>query len=121
MGGVCVSGGGVAAESPRIALTERQLDVMRLVAQGLSNQEIADTLMISERTVRTHVSDVLGNLQVASRTAALVALGWVRIPPPQDGPLYVPVKAQSLEVLRGVLLEGLTHLDDAMGVRSEVG
>jgi filamentous hemagglutinin family protein len=45
------------------------------VAQGLSNQQIADSLVISERTARTHVSNILGKLGVASRTqAALLAI-----------------------------------------------
>jgi NarL family two-component system response regulator LiaR len=56
-------------------LTERELQVLQLVAQGQSNQEIANQLMISEATVRTHVSNILGKLHLASRTqAALYAL-----------------------------------------------
>jgi len=56
-------------------LTARELEVLRLVAQGLSNREIAEELVISEATVRTHVSNILGKLHLASRTqAALYAL-----------------------------------------------
>ena len=56
-------------------LTEREVEVLRLVARGQSNREIADQLVISEATVRTHVSNVLGKLHLASRTqAALYAL-----------------------------------------------
>jgi NarL family two-component system response regulator LiaR len=56
-------------------LTSREVEVLRLVAQGHSNQEIADELTISEATVRTHVSNILGKLHLASRTqAALYAL-----------------------------------------------
>ena len=56
-------------------LTERELEVLRLIAQGLSNKEIASRLFISEWTVRTHVSNVLSKLHLASRTqAALYAL-----------------------------------------------
>jgi NarL family two-component system response regulator LiaR len=56
-------------------LTARELEVLRLVAQGLSNQEIAERLALSERTARTHVSQILAKLHLANRTqAALYAL-----------------------------------------------
>lgn len=56
-------------------LTEREVDVLGLVAQGLSNQEIAEKLVINERTVRNHVSNILGKLHLANRTqVALYAL-----------------------------------------------
>ncbi len=56
-------------------LSERELEVLRLLAQGKSNREIADQLVITELTVRTHVSNILGKLHLASRTqAALYAL-----------------------------------------------
>jgi NarL family two-component system response regulator LiaR len=56
-------------------LTEREVEVLRLLARGLGNQEIADQLVISEATVRTHVSNILSKLHLASRTqAALYAL-----------------------------------------------
>ena len=66
-------------------LTERELDVLKLVAQGRSNREIADELVVAEGTVRTHVSNILSKLHLASRTQA------------------------TLFALR----EGLTSLDDA--------
>ncbi|RPJ20508.1 MAG: DNA-binding response regulator [Chloroflexi bacterium] len=49
-------------------LTEREVEVLRLVAQGLSNDEIAENLVVSERTVRTHVSHILDKLHLANRT-----------------------------------------------------
>jgi NarL family two-component system response regulator LiaR len=56
-------------------LTAREVDVLRLVAQGLTNQEIAERLIIGVGTVRTHVSNILGKLHLANRTqAALYAL-----------------------------------------------
>ena len=56
-------------------LTERELDVLRQVAQGRSNGEIARALRVSEGTIRTHVSSILAKLHLASRTqAALYAL-----------------------------------------------
>jgi len=49
-------------------LTEREQDVIRLVAQGRSNHEIAQELVISEKTVKTHISNILSKLQLADRT-----------------------------------------------------
>ena len=56
-------------------LTEREMEVLRLVAKGYSNEEIGDALVVSERTARGHVSSILGKLHLANRTqAALYAL-----------------------------------------------
>jgi len=56
-------------------LTGRELEVLRLISQGLSNKEIASKIFIAEWTVRTHVSNILSKLHLASRTqAALHAL-----------------------------------------------
>jgi two-component system, NarL family, response regulator LiaR len=56
-------------------LTQREMEVLRRIAQGHENREIAEQLVISEATVRTHVSNILGKLHLASRTqAALYAL-----------------------------------------------
>ncbi len=60
------------AEDP---LTEREVEVLKLLAKGLSNQEIAEALVVSVATVYTHVSKILAKLHLASRTqAALYAL-----------------------------------------------
>jgi two-component system, NarL family, response regulator LiaR len=56
-------------------LSEREQEVLNLLADGLSNQEIAEVLVISERTVRNHVGNILGKLHLANRTqAALYAI-----------------------------------------------
>jgi ATP/maltotriose-dependent transcriptional regulator MalT len=67
----------VASEKPRrrsgptgMAVTERELQVLRLVAAGLSNREIAGRLFLSEHTVKRHVANILTKLQLPSRTAA---------------------------------------------------
>lgn len=57
-------------------LTERETEVLELVSEGLPNDDIADRLYISERTVRSHVSNILGKLDLANRTQ--VALYAVR-------------------------------------------
>jgi NarL family two-component system response regulator LiaR len=51
-------------------LTEREVEVLRLVAQGMTNQEIAERLVISERTVGNHVGSILAKLHLANRTQA---------------------------------------------------
>jgi len=64
-----VAQGGHAAEpAPPPEVTERELEVIRLVALGLSNREIAERLVISEKTAKTHVSNILGKLQLGDRT-----------------------------------------------------
>jgi DNA-binding NarL/FixJ family response regulator len=61
---------GVSHDTATAQLTARELDVLRLVGAGSANKEIAARLDISERTARTHVSNILGKLGVASRTQA---------------------------------------------------
>ncbi|TVR35201.1 MAG: DNA-binding response regulator [Nitriliruptor sp.] len=53
------------------AVTERELEVLRLVAEGLTNDQISDRLELPSRTVKTHVQNVLAKLEVPDRTAAV--------------------------------------------------
>jgi DNA-binding NarL/FixJ family response regulator len=53
-------------------LTARELDILRLVARGLSNAEIAQRVFISEKTVRNHLTSIFGKLNVDSRAKAIV-------------------------------------------------
>ncbi len=58
--------------APHEQLTPRELDVLRLIGQGKSNQEIADELIIGIKTVKTHVSNILSKLGVEDRTQAAI-------------------------------------------------
>ncbi|HEX3832696.1 MAG TPA: response regulator transcription factor [Solirubrobacteraceae bacterium] len=70
---------------PKALLTPREREILVLVAQGKANKEIASELMISERTSRTHVSNVLAKLGLSSRTqAALWAVREGLAAPPRD-------------------------------------
>jgi ATP/maltotriose-dependent transcriptional regulator MalT len=60
-----------AGEPPMLPLSERELEVLRLVAQGLSNKEIAVKLYLSEHTVKRHVANILTRLELSSRAAAV--------------------------------------------------
>ena len=65
-------GGMPAGNRPLDALSQRERDVLTLIAEGLSNQQIGTRLAISEKTVKTHVSNVLAKLGVSDRTQAAV-------------------------------------------------
>ena len=69
-----------APERPE-TLSEREVDVLRLLARGLANKEIAGELSIAEKTVKTHVSSILGKLGVQSRTQAALYAGRIGLVP----------------------------------------
>jgi NarL family two-component system response regulator LiaR len=58
--------------SPYTQLTEREMEVLKLIAKGMSNSKIAEELVISENTVKGHVSNILSKLHLADRTEAAV-------------------------------------------------
>lgn len=58
--------------NPFSELSDREMEILRLIASGISNREIADTLFISEKTVKSHVSNILSKLHLADRTQAAV-------------------------------------------------
>jgi NarL family two-component system response regulator LiaR len=68
-------------EAPVEQLTPREMDVLRLIAKGKSNKEIADALIVSEKTIKTHVSNILSKLHLADRTqVAIYALRQRLVP-----------------------------------------
>jgi len=75
--------------NPFAELTDRELEVMHLVAQGLSNAQIAERLVLSEKTVKGYVSNILSKLHLADRTQAAVFAwreGMMRSPTPGSSP-----------------------------------
>jgi DNA-binding CsgD family transcriptional regulator len=72
----------LAENSPRVPLTSRELEVLRLVAGGNRNKEIAGTLGVTEDTVKFHVKSILGKLGVNDRTHA-VTVAVIRIASPE--------------------------------------
>lgn len=61
--------------NPFTELTDRELDVLRMVAQGMNNHEIAEILVLSEKTVKTHMTNILSKLHLKDRTQA-AAYAW---------------------------------------------
>ena len=72
-----------APENPE-ALTERETDVLKLVARGMANKQIARNLYIGEKTVKTHVSNILLKLGVNSRTQAALHAARTGLVSPED-------------------------------------
>jgi DNA-binding NarL/FixJ family response regulator len=73
---------GRSAPAKTDQLTNREKDVLELIARGMTNKEVADALNLSQGTVKAHVSRILGKLEVSSRTEAAmlaVQLGLVSI------------------------------------------
>jgi len=71
-----------ARKEPLELLSEREMDVLKLATGGLSNQDIADRLCLSLRTIQGHLSHIFNKLQVSSRTEAVVRAlkeGWVTL------------------------------------------
>lgn len=65
-------GPGSEAPNPFIELSDREMEVLRLIAEGQRNADIAEELVISEKTVKNHVSNILSKLHLADRTQAAV-------------------------------------------------
>jgi NarL family two-component system response regulator LiaR len=70
--------------APTEELTRRELDVLKCLAQGMSNAEIADALSVSVPTVHSHVHNLLGKLNLASRTQAALYAIEIGLVTPQD-------------------------------------
>lgn len=71
-------------EAPVDQLTPREMDVLRLVARGMSNKEIAEALIISEKTTKTHLSNILSKLHLADRTQVAIYALRKRLVPMED-------------------------------------
>jgi two-component system, NarL family, response regulator len=74
----------LAERMHRSELTSRELDVLRAVADGLSNKRIAERLSIAEGTVKIHVTNIIGKMSVSDRTEAVTAAirrGILRLDP----------------------------------------
>lgn len=74
--------GGSTGEAGPAALTSRELDVLGGLAQGMSNRQIAENLVISDRTVQAHLTNIFAKLGVSSRLEAVllgIRQGWLRL------------------------------------------
>ncbi|MGB2814344.1 MAG: response regulator transcription factor [Dehalococcoidales bacterium] len=74
--------GRLERKKPDKVLSHREMDVLNIAARGLSNQEIADEMCLSLRTIQAHLGHIFNKLQVSSRTEAVVRAikeGWVSV------------------------------------------
>ncbi len=75
----------ISGDAPSLErLTARELEVLKLIAQGQDNRQIAASLVVSEKTVKTHVSNILSKLQLSDRTQAAIFALRQRIVPMDD-------------------------------------
>lgn len=75
----------ISGDAPSLeSLTTRELEVLKLIAQGQDNRQIAASLVVSEKTVKTHVSNILSKLQLSDRTQAAIFALKQRIVPMDD-------------------------------------
>ena len=80
-----IANGSIPPQSPGDELTEREREVLALVARGYTNKHIADTLFVSEKTARNHVSHILEKLGLSRRSeAAAFAVEHKLVPPRED-------------------------------------
>ncbi len=86
------------APQPVEPLTEREKEVLSLVGQGACNKEIASALFITERTARTHVSNILGKLGLSSRTQAALYAVEHKLVQPRSLPPAIPARTGTHDV-----------------------
>ncbi len=77
--------GGIQAQAPGDELTEREREVLALIARGYTNKQIAETLVVSEKTARNHVSHILEKLGLSRRSEAAAFAVEHKLVPPRDG------------------------------------
>ncbi len=103
-----------AADGP--ALTERELDILRLLARGATNREIARSLVLSEHTVKTHVHHILEKLGAENRAQAVArAVHLGLIPPHRNAGHHGTLTERELEILR-LLVRGATNREIAQAL-----
>lgn len=79
-----LTGGGIQAHTPGSELTEREREVLALIARGYTNKHIADTLFVTEKTARNHVSHILEKLGLARRSEAAAFAVEHKLVPPRE-------------------------------------